>query len=44
MGFGLIATCEKIFQDLGNCSLRMSQQYIMVVKKANVILEALIEV
>lgn len=30
--------------DLGNCSLRMSQQYAMVVREADVILGALIEV
>ena len=41
--FGLIATCEKILQDLGNCNPRMSQQYSLVVKEANVILGALIE-
>ena len=44
IAFGLIATCEKVFQDLGNCNPRMSQQYSRVVKEANVILGALIEV
>lgn len=39
-----MATCEKILQDLGKCSFRMSQQCAMVVKEANVIVGALIEV
>lgn len=34
----------KISQNLDHCSLRMSQQYAMVVEKANVIVGALIEV